>query len=90
MTPIVTRQNLKNLLPPELETEDNEVERVNLDPSDQSDHSNEDADVHSRRTRSRRTRKNSLFDKPMMEEEENIYLVEQEKVAEEYARITRI
>ncbi|KAF3518106.1 hypothetical protein DY000_02060141 [Brassica cretica] len=26
MTPIVTRQNLKNLLPPELETEDNEVE----------------------------------------------------------------
>ena len=69
--------------------EDYEVEKVNLDPCDQSDHLDEDTDVHPRRTRGRTNQLYSSFKKPMTEEEENIFWVEQERFAKEQARTTR-
>nr|VDC96627.1 unnamed protein product [Brassica oleracea] len=87
-TPAVTWKNLENLPPTERETEDNEREQFDLDPSNQSDNSDEDVDVHLRRTRSRVVRHDFSFEKPMTEEEENLFWVEQEKLLEEQARIT--
>ncbi|KAF3551819.1 hypothetical protein DY000_02007983 [Brassica cretica] len=58
-TPAVTWKNLENLPPPERETEDNEREQFDLDPSNQSDNSDEDVDVHPRRTRRRVIRHDS-------------------------------
>ncbi|KAF3598427.1 hypothetical protein F2Q69_00035010 [Brassica cretica] len=60
-----------------------------LDPIDQSEHSDEDAGVRPRRTRSHTNRLDSSLEKTMNEEEENIFWVEQEKLAEEQVRITR-
>lgn len=88
VTPSVTRKNSENIPPPVWETEDN-AERVNLDSSDQSDHSDEDADVYPRRTRSHANRLDSSFEKPMTEEEENMFWVKQEKLADEQARVNR-
>lgn len=81
-------QNMKNLPPPEQETEENGVERVNLDPNDRYDHSEDDADVHPRKTRSQTTRQISSFNKHMTEEEENIFWVKHKGLAKEHAQST--
>ncbi|KAF2590831.1 hypothetical protein F2Q70_00038997 [Brassica cretica] len=64
---------VENLPPPTGSNEGKEIERIDLDISDQSDHSDDGADIHPRRTRSQSARKDESFEKPMTEEEENLY-----------------
>ncbi|KAF3506473.1 hypothetical protein F2Q69_00004746 [Brassica cretica] len=78
----IKKGNFESPPPPAKAPEDNGVEHVDLDPSDVSNNTNEDADRHPRRTRSRFTRESSLFDKPMTEEEEILYWNKQEEQAE--------
>uniref|UniRef100_M4ETT5 Uncharacterized protein n=1 Tax=Brassica campestris TaxID=3711 RepID=M4ETT5_BRACM len=61
ITSVATRKDSENLPPHEQDADENEIERVNLDPSDQSDHSDEYADVHPRRTWSCTNRMDSSF-----------------------------
>ncbi|KAF2531327.1 hypothetical protein F2Q70_00031121 [Brassica cretica] len=79
----------ENLPPLVGSNEGGDFERIDLDISDQSDHSDGGADVHPRRTRSQSARQDASFEKPMTEEEENLYWVEQEELTENQARIHR-
>ncbi|KAF3507846.1 hypothetical protein F2Q69_00004320 [Brassica cretica] len=72
----------ENLPPPTGSNEGEEIERIDLDISDQSDHSDDGADIHPRRTQSQSARQDASFERPMAEEEENLYWVEQEELGE--------
>ncbi|KAF3599061.1 hypothetical protein F2Q69_00034400 [Brassica cretica] len=85
----VERGNSEIPSPPAKASEDNEVEQVDLDPSDVSNNTDEDADRHPRTTRSQFTQESSPFDKPMTEEEEILYWNEPEELAEKQTKLTR-
>ena len=78
-----TRKNPGDLPPIVEDEEDGEIECVDVDSSSQSEPTDEDADVHPRRTRSYAAKDDSQFDNPMTEEEEAVLWDEQGKLVEE-------
>ncbi|KAF2618348.1 hypothetical protein F2Q68_00040218 [Brassica cretica] len=65
----------ENLPPPTGSNEGEKIERIDLGISDQSEHSDDGADIHPRRKRSQSARQDASFKRPMTEEEENLYWV---------------
>ena len=90
ITPAPTRKNPGDLPHIVEDEEEGEIERLDVDSSSQFEPTDEDADVHPRRTRSRAAKDDSKFDNPMTEEEEEaIFWDEHEELAEEQTRNTR-
>ncbi|WZZ78638.1 hypothetical protein YC2023_099210 [Brassica napus] len=89
ITPAPTRKNPGDLPPIVEDEEEGEIEHVDVDSSSQFEPTNEDADVHPRRRRSRVAKDDSQFDNPMTEEEEAIFWDVQEELAEEQTPNTR-
>ncbi|KAF2577586.1 hypothetical protein F2Q68_00005021 [Brassica cretica] len=82
-TPAPTQKEPEDLPPIEEGEEDEEIKRVDLDSNSHSDLTDEDADVHPRRTRSRAARDDSQFDNSMTQEEEAIFWDKREELVEE-------
>ncbi|KAF3507320.1 hypothetical protein F2Q69_00007320 [Brassica cretica] len=77
----------ENLPPPTGSNEGEEIERTDLDISDQYDHSDDGGDIHPRRTQSQSARQDASFERPMTEEEENLYWATDFIVMEEEMKI---
>ncbi|KAF3511372.1 hypothetical protein F2Q69_00006830 [Brassica cretica] len=82
-TPAQTPKEPEDLPPIEEGEEDEEIKRVDLDSNSHSDPTDEDADVHPRRTRSRAAQDDFQFDNSMTQEEEAIFWDKQEELVEE-------
>ncbi|KAF3548648.1 hypothetical protein DY000_02006789 [Brassica cretica] len=89
ITPAPTRKNPGDLPHIVEDEEEGEIERLDVDSGSQFEPTDEDADVHPRRTRSCAAKDDSKFDNPMTEEEEAIFWDEHEELAEEQTRNTR-
>ncbi|KAF2580448.1 hypothetical protein F2Q68_00005284 [Brassica cretica] len=63
----------ENLPPPTGSNEGEEIESTDLDISDQYDHSDDGGDIHPRRTQSQSARHDASSERPMTEDEENLY-----------------
>ncbi|KAF3571722.1 hypothetical protein F2Q69_00059287 [Brassica cretica] len=64
-TTYVQNENFESPSYPAKDTENNKVGRINLDPSNLSDDTKEDTDVHPRRTKSHTGREDSSFSNTM-------------------------
>ncbi|KAF2599146.1 hypothetical protein F2Q68_00009724 [Brassica cretica] len=88
ITSAPTRKKPGDLPPIEEDKEEGEIERVDVESSSQFEPTDEDTDVHPRRTRSRAAPDDNQFDNPMTEEEEAVFWDKHEELAEEQTRNT--